>query len=262
MTTVEGALAGARASERSQFFFTMAVLCCVTAFAGFAPTFWLPMTRGAYMPSPLVTIHGIIFSSWMLFFVLQTWLVAAGRTANHRAAGLFGISLASVMTVFGIIAAIERVRDAAAVGELNNGLAFAILPVWHIAFFAALVALAIMNIRRPDWHRRLMLVATISMLDAPLARLYFYFVTFHRHMPVPAGLPPHPPVLRGITPWEIAVDLYVLVPILYDWRTRGRPHPAYLYGGGAIVLLELLEAPISHTMAWHGVAAWIVSLAH
>lgn len=261
MTTVAGTIAGARVLERSQFFFYMAVWCCLTAFAGFAPTFWLPMAHGVTMASPLITIHGIVFSGWMVFFVLQTWLVASGRTAKHRAAGLFGISLASVMTIFGFIAAIQRVRDAAGVGALNAGLAFEILPVWHIVFFAALVALAIMNIRRPDWHGRLMLVATISMLDAPLARLYFYFVTFHRHMPVPVGLPPHPPVLRGITPWEIALDVYLVVLILYDWRTRGRPHPATLYGAGAIVLLELLEAPISHTMAWHGIAGWIVALA-
>lgn len=261
MTTVAGAIAGARVSERSQFFFYMAMWCCLTAFAGFTPTFWLPMTHGAYMASPLITIHGLLFSGWMLFFVLQSWLVAAGRTANHRAAGLFGISLASMMFIFGIIAAIQRARDAAGVGALDAGLAFMILPIWHIAFFATMVALAIINIRRLEWHKRLMLVATISMLDAPLARLFFYFVTFHRHMPVPVGLPPHPPVLKGITPWEIAVDLYLLVPILFDWRTRGRPHPAYLYGGGAILALELLEAPLSHTMGWHGMAAWIVSLA-
>lgn len=251
----------AMSRERSPFFFVMAVWCCLTAFAGFAPTFWLPMTQGTFMARPLVTIHGLLFSTWMLFFVLQTWLVASGRTANHRAAGLFGISLASVMTIFGIIAAIERVRDAAGVGAQDAGLAFIIGPLWHITFFATVIALAIINLRRLDWHRRLMLVATISMLDAPLARLYFYFVTFHRHMPVPVGLPPHPPVLRGITPWEIAVDCYVLVAILYDWRTRGRPHPAYLLGGGAIVALELLEAPISHTLVWHGIAGWIVSLA-
>lgn len=261
MATVEGAITGARVSERPQFFFAMAVWCCLTAFAGFAPTFWLPMTHGAYMPSPLVTIHGLVFSSWMLFFVLQTWLVASGHTANHRAAGLFGISLASVMTVFGFVAVIERAQDAAGAGAADAGLGFVIVPAWHIVFFATIVTLAIVNIRRPDWHRRLMLMATISMLDAPLARLFFYFVKFHGHMPVPAGLPPHPPILHGVSPWEIAVDVYVLVPILYDWRKRGRPHPAYLYSGGAIVALELLEAPISHTMAWHSIAAWIVSLA-
>lgn len=261
MAVTAGAVTRARVSERSQFFFYMALWCCLTAFAGFAPTFWLPMTHGVYMAKPLITIHGLLFSAWMLFFVLQSWLVSSGRTANHRAAGLFGISLASVMVVFGFVAAIQRARDAAGVGALDAGLAFIIGPVWHITLFAVLVALAIVNIRRPDWHKRLMLVATISMLDAPLARLYFYFVTFHRHMPVPVGLPPHPPILRGITPWEIAVDLYLLVPILFDWRTRGRPHPAYLFGGGAVLALELLEAPLSHTAAWHGIAAWIVSLA-
>jgi hypothetical protein len=62
---------GGRVSARSHFFFYMAVLCALTAFLGFAPTYWLPMTRGAYVAN-VVAIHGICFFSWTLLFVLQT----------------------------------------------------------------------------------------------------------------------------------------------------------------------------------------------
>jgi len=261
MAVASGAAVGARVSTRPQFYFYMALLCAVTAIGGFIPTFWAPMTQGHYVAAPILAIHGLLFSTWTLFFVLQTWLAASGDIANHRAAGLFGIALASVMFVFGLMAAIVEVRRAAAIGQLDGGLSFSILPVWHVTFFATLVALAIANIRRPDWHKRLMLVASIVILDAPLARLFNYFVVFHGHIPVPAGLPPQPHVLSGIAPWAYIVDLYLLFPMIYDWRTRGRPHVVTAAGFGFVVLMELLEGPIGRTAAWHGFASWLVSLA-
>jgi len=261
MTVATGVALGARVSTRPHIYFYMSLLCAATAFVGFMPTFWLPMTRGAYVASPILAIHGLLFSTWVLFFVLQNWFAASGRIANHRAAGLFGIALASVMTVFGYMVVINEVQRSAAVGGLDLALSFSILPVWHITLFAILITLAIMNIHRPEWHKRLMLVATISLLDAPIARLFIYFVAFNGQMPVPVGLPEPPPPLSGIMPWEYIVDLYLLIPIVYDWRTRGRPHIVYLFGGGSIVLLEALEAPIGRTAIWHGVANWLVSLA-
>ncbi|HEX4637632.1 MAG TPA: hypothetical protein VH189_15725, partial [Rhizomicrobium sp.] len=161
MTVATSAIAGTRSSTRSYFYFYMALLCAAAAFGGFLPTFWLPMTQGHHVAAPVIAIHGLLFSLWTLFFIQQTWFVASGRTANHRAAGLFGIALASVMTVFGFLVEIKEIQRAGAAGDLNAGLSFSILPLWHLVFFATFVTLAIVNIRRPEWHRRLMLAATI-----------------------------------------------------------------------------------------------------
>jgi hypothetical protein len=255
---------GTHAASRldDYFYFYMALLCAVAAFGGFLPTFWIPMTHGAYVAAPVIAIHGILFSAWILFLVLQTWFVASRQVVNHRAAGLFGIALASVMTVFGFLAVINEIQRAGAAGNLDAGLSFSILPLSTIGFFAVFVALAIANIRRPEWHKRLMLVATISLLNAPIARPFIYFMGFHGHMPVPAGLPSPPqPIDVPFAPEDYVVFIILLIPIIYDWMKRGRPHPAYLLGGGALVLTYLLQAPISHTSAWHAVAVGFLSLA-
>lgn len=261
MTVATGAVIGARTSTRPYFYFYMALLCAAAAFGGFLPTFWLPMTQGHEVASPVIFIHGLLFSMWALFFVLQTWLVASGQTANHRAAGLFGIALASVMTVFGFLVELKEIQRAGAAGNLDAGLSFSILPLWHLLFFATFVTLAIINIRRPEWHKRLMLVATIMLLNAPLARPFIYFLGFHGHMPVAAGLPSPPGALDGLAPEDYVVNLILLIPIIYDWVKRGRPHFVYLLGGGVTVLMEMLQSPISRTAQWHTIASWFYSLA-
>jgi hypothetical protein len=52
-----------------------------------------------------------------------------------------------------------------------------------------------------------------------------------------------------------------VVAIVHDWRTRGRPHPVYVYGGLALVAVKFLNWPISLTPAWHAFAGGILALA-
>ena len=106
-----------------------------------------------------------------------------------------------------------------------------------------------------------MLIATILLLNAPIARPFIYFLGFHGHMPVAAGLPSPPAPLDGIQPEDYVVNLTLLIPIVYDWLKRGRPHPVYLLGGAVTVLMEMLQSPISRTAEWHVVASWFYSLA-
>ncbi len=97
-----------QAVEARYFYVLMAACCIAIAFLGFAPTYWLPLAAGAFKANPVVHIHGLAFFSWTLFYLVQAWLVASGRTAGHRSFGLIGISLATVMTMLGILAAINQ----------------------------------------------------------------------------------------------------------------------------------------------------------
>src|SRR5687767_4521833 len=89
------------------FYVWMAGACAAIAFGGFAPTYWLQLAPGTFVGSPLLHLHGLLFSAWPLFFLLQTLLVARGRLTSHRSWGLAGISLATAMVLVGFAAADE-----------------------------------------------------------------------------------------------------------------------------------------------------------
>jgi hypothetical protein len=98
-----------------------------------------------------------------------------------------------------------------------------------------------------------MLLAAISILDAAVARWFLTFLA-------PSGPPGPPPVPVTIAPAFVAY-LLLVVAIIFDWRTRGRPHPVYIYGGLALVAVKLLNWPISISAAWHSFAGGILALA-
>jgi hypothetical protein len=251
--TLDGRPLGLANAKATNFYLYMSISSAAVAFLGFAPTYWAPMMTGTLKVPPVIHLHGAVFFSWTLFVALQTWLAASGRIAWHRTAGMLGVSLATAMAILGVLAAIRSMESAAAIGYVDAGKSFAIVPLASIVFFAVTFILAVANIRRPEWHKRLMLVATISILDAPAAR---WFLTF---MAPPDAVGP-PPVAVDILPALVAAMLLAIA-ILFDWRTRGRPHPAYLAGGAAYLAVKAVQIPVSETPVWHAVAGWILALA-
>jgi hypothetical protein len=235
------------------FYFYMALSCAAVAFVGFAPTYWLPMAGRAFKANPVVHIHGLIFFSWTLYFSFQTWLAASGRIARHRAVGLVGISFATAMTIFAALATINVMKDSAALGLKEEGIAFAIVPFAGIVFFAVVFTLAVSAVRRPETHKRLMLLAGISILDAAVARWFLTFLA-------PPGPPGPPPVIVTIPPALVAY-LLLVVAMIFDWRTRGRPHRVYVVGGAVLVAIKLLALPVSATPLWHSFGGGILALA-
>jgi hypothetical protein len=161
----------------SHFYVWMAAVCALVAFGGFAPTYWLQLPAGTFVGPPLLHIHGLLFSTWTLLLLSQTLLAANGRLDYHRAWGLLGISLATAMVVIGLAAAIGTLTAGLAAGYGDQSRAFAILPVSAIGLFAGFFVAAIANIRRPEVHKRLMLLATISLLQAAMARVFFVLIT-------------------------------------------------------------------------------------
>src|ERR1700675_4247137 len=106
MTTLIDNRVGVVATSHARYFyFHMALACMAVAFLGFAPTYWLPLASGSFASTPVVHFHGMLFFTWTLYFALQTWLAASDRTARHRSLGVIGVSLATAMTLFGLLVA-------------------------------------------------------------------------------------------------------------------------------------------------------------
>jgi hypothetical protein len=238
----------------------MAVVMMVTVFVGFAPSFWLPFARGAHT-SPVITIHALVCSAWLVFFTFQSWLAASGRVARHRDMGLVGVSLATTVPIFGVMAAIDQTRRAALVGDVEAGLRFMAVPIWQVVLVSTLFVAAFATVRRPEWHKRLLLFATAEMAGTAVGRFLLFFVVVRGHLPVPAGMPSPPPPVDAGYPLAFLTDCcFYFVPMLHDWRTEGRVHPAYVVSYAGILGVRLLRPLASVTPAWHSVAAWIYSL--
>lgn len=232
----------------ANFYVWMGLVCVVIAFGGFAPTYWLQLAPGTFAGPPLLHLHALVFSAWPVLFVTQAWLAARGRLGHHRAWGGFAIALATAMVLVGIATAVVAMEGRLDAGYGDRARAFLIVPLSAIGAFAVLFVAAIACVRHTEWHRRLLLLATIAVLKPAVARV---FLLLHAAggPGVRPGLGPPLPVINSVVV-GLVVDLLVVVAIAWDWRTRGRPHPAYLYGGAFLLLNEALRVPIAGTSAW------------
>ncbi len=234
---------GARATPAvaRRFYVWMAGTCLAIAVLGFLPTYFMPMAERRLEAPPIIHIHGMIMFSWVTLFFVQTLLVSRGGTLAHRTWGMLGVAIATAMG-FSVIAVINaRIAQLEPIGLAQGELAFSWVQVSGVLVFGTLFVLAIVNLKKSEMHKRLMVLATISLLDAPIARWFKMFLA----PPHVTGVPDSaPPVFLAVPPGLIA-DLLIVAAIAFDWRTRGRPHPVYLIGGASILLVQLTRLPIS-----------------
>jgi hypothetical protein len=145
------------------------------------------------------------------------------------------------MVVIGIWGAlIAAARPTGFVGVPVPRLQFLIIPLFDMALFATFVTLAVVRRRDVQAHKRLMVLATVNLLGAAIARW--------------------PGMSGGPLVFYAFADLFVLALAAWDFRSRGRLHPVTLWGGLVIVLSQPLRLVISGTPAWGEFARWATGL--
>jgi hypothetical protein len=242
-----------RVAVRGQRFYVGMAACCVAvAVLGFAPTYWIPMFRGMLDVPPIAHLHALLFYGWTLLFLQQTRLVAAGRMTRHREWGVLGVALATSMVFVGVGTAVHSLKRLDAEGFGAAATAFTVVPVTAAALFAVLFAIAMLNVKKPEIHKRLLLVATVSLLQAAVGRWFTL-------LPAPAGAVGPPPAAVTLLPGLIA-DLLIVAAMVHDRRTRGRVHRTYWIAGAAVLMVQVLRVPISTTASWATVANGLVAL--
>ena len=232
--------AAIRTRQRTRRFYVgMAIAIAITVFAGFSRTYFLKAYYGTPELSRLLHLHGLVFTTWVLFFLAQTTLVAAGKTYIHRRMGVAGAVLAALVLVLGTTTAILRVKGGAAPIPGVSPLSFLAIPLFDMLVFGILVGAALYFRRRLEAHKRLMTLGMIALTSAPIARLHFPM------------LPPGPLTFFGLT------DLFILALLIYDLATRRGVHPATIWGGLLIVASQPLRLMVSGTPAWLAFAGWL-----
>jgi hypothetical protein len=222
-----------------RFYVGMAIAIVITVFAGFARTYFLKSYFGSPPLKPLIHFHGLLFTTWVLFYLMQTTLVATGRTYLHRRMGILGAVLAALVLIVGTTVAILLAKSGRSPIPGAPPLVFLAIPLFDMLVFGILVGTALYFRRRLEVHKRLMTLAMIALLAAPIARLPF------------ALLKAGPPAFFGLT------DLFIVAMLVHDLATRKKIHPASIWGGLLIVASQPLRLMISGTPAWLAFASWI-----
>ena len=233
--------AGSAKREVDRLFYgSMAIVAIAVTLVGFGPSFYLNRYYQQRTFTPLVLAHGIAFTCWVLLLAVQSSLIAIGRTSIHRKVGVAGGALAAAMVALGSATAIAVGRRGLGTANETAVMAFLPIPLFSVWVFGVLVAGALFWRRRPETHKRLMLVATISILSAAIARFHLAVVFTY-----------------GATAFYILTDVLLLVCVLYDVATRKRLHSAYLWGGLILLTSQHASIWIAHTDPWIRTARWL-----
>jgi hypothetical protein len=244
---------------RDRFYLWLAIACALVAIGGFMPTYWLQLAPRTFVGPTLLHIHGALCTAWVLFLVSQAWLVSDGRIRNHRDWGLAGIALATAVVGVGFVTAIVSLEAELARGYGDAARAFLATPLSAIFRFAVFTGAAIACVHRPEWHKRLMITGTVSLIEAAGAR--FGFLMGVGHGPgIRPGLFPPPPAAMPIIVGSV-LQLIIVAGMIHDKRSRGSVHPAWIVGLVASLSMILLKVPLSHTAGWLAFADWTTHIA-
>jgi hypothetical protein len=231
------------ASRRERLFFGgMAIACTLTVFAGFSRSYYLnAWVEAPFELNPLLHWHGAVFTAWMLLLVTQTSLVAANRRDLHRRLGMAGLGLGLAMIVLGPVVAVTRTASGLVADLGPPPLVFLAVPLVGMVVFAALFGAALYLTRRDlAAHKRLMLLATVELVTAAVARL---------------------PIVETWGPLGFfgVANLFVVAIVAYDLMTRRRVHAATLWGGLFLVASQPLRLMIGGSAPWIAFAGWLTS---
>jgi len=158
-----------RAPSRHQFFLAHTVLLGIVLL-GFSPTFYLRTAFHHITPlPPLLYLHGVVLTIWFSLTVVQGWLIRTRRLRLHRQLGYVAAAYAVVVIVLGTLANLMLISQIDSPADGENIVVWA--NFFTLAMFAAFVLLAVVFRKSPAAHKRLMLLASISIVGPALARL-------------------------------------------------------------------------------------------
>jgi hypothetical protein len=233
MTVVAESIAHARPRVRTRtpFYVALTAFMVGVVLVGFWPTYFGRLLRGDIARPLVVQIHGLVFVGWMALLVAQVVLAWRGRVQMHRRVGQWGIAYGALVLVMGVTVGIAAPVMHFHAGEWTQDRAagFLLITFGDMVLFGSLFGAAVAYRRRPEIHKRLMVGATVALLFAAVGRI--------------SALDQAIPALLAI--WLSPV----LIGMAYDWKTRGRPHPAYVVSA-LWLLVGALRVTLVESEVW------------
>lgn len=218
---------------RSRFHVWLGLWMPTIVLIGFGRSYFVPLLRGTSAFPAVIHVHALVFLGWMALMMTQVIVAARGNIRLHRRIGQWGIAYGCVVIIMGVTVALAN-----AVIKVNTGIwtfdkaAASLVNLGDMVSFAAWFGAAIWYRARPEIHKRLMVVATVALLFAALARWTF----------IGSGLA------------RAAIWLSpIFIGMVCDWRTHRRVHPVYIFGSITLFAFAL-RLLASNSEAWLTIA--------
>ncbi len=215
----------------------MSLLIAATIAYGFSHT----VDKNLIHPSPprpaILYLHAAVFTGWLIFYIFQSLLVRTRNVRLHKQAGWFGVALGAAIPIVGAATSIVMARFNAAQLHSTDAEPFLIVPLFDMVCFTTTFALGIYWRTRPEYHRRLLLIASCALTAAGFGRF-------------PASILPPPFFYAG-------VDILILLGVVRDLVVNKRIHPIYLYALPAFIASQTF---VTYTMTH--LSPWWLKIAH
>lgn len=223
------------------FYVGVGVLAALIAAMGFWPTYFGPLLAGTADHPPVIHVHAAVFSGWIALFGAQVAFAATGNIALHRKLGTVGIWYGVAIIVVGVFTAFSQFADRVEAGRLEEAQTRLLAPLSDMIVFPLFFGAAVLYRRRPELHKRLMLVATTTLLVAAALRMSFLGEPLPRPMRLAIWFSP------------------ILLGMAYDLIVRRSIHPVYVIGLAALYALSMRGA-LLETDAWLAFSGWLATL--
>lgn len=246
MEYISSAIIKSRTSVIVRYFYVgLGVLSFFFVALGFSYTYFIPLAAGKLSVPLVYHVHGAMYFLWILLIIVQPLLVRHRRPGIHRSVGYFGFSLAVGMFFIGIVMSIVSGTRYVSAGQAEEARSFLIVPFTDMIFFGTFAGLSLMNLKNPEAHKRLMVLATLSILPAAFGRILGV-----------NGIDP-----GTATGFAIAILLQeslLILGVIHDFTAKRRIHPVYRWGGAAVVAVHITRVALGKTEWWTTIAERII----
>jgi hypothetical protein len=214
----------------------MSLLITAVIVYGFSHTIDENLIHPKIARPPLLYFHAVLFSGWLVFFVSQSLLVRTHRVRIHRSLGWFGVVVGALIPLVGVATAVTMAKFDLTQLKMNNADADMIIPLWDMVAFTPAFVLAIYWRKKPEFHRRLILIATCILTAAGWGRFPEWLL---------------PPVI-----FYAGVDLLILLGVFRDRVVNRKIHPVYSYALPALIVGQtvVMYANVHKSELWMRIA--------
>ena len=215
-------------------------LIALMAVIGFWPTYLQPLVTGASEAGQVIHFHATVYFGWLALFVAQAWLAASGRLALHMKVGKVGMYYGTAMILVGLLVTFSQFGDRVVAGDLQQAQSRLLYPFIDMLIFPAFFGAAIAYRRKPEIHKRWMIVASTYLLVAAVLR-----------MPI-IGSPRSQAMFIGlwITP--------IVLAMAHDYVRQRLIHPVYVVGIAALAASGYRDG-IRETGMWRVFTEWLAT---